>query len=227
MAACTTIPAACLSRYDSTFTAQTSASSSSRASAGSSSYGGEPTLGSDFWGSRRSGGRSVNVGNSSNRLRRNERSGAPNVCIRASGFNFWQVLGGRGLKGGEISTNTEDGRKALFAEPEGEGKKKGKGDNVNGRVEVEGIDGFEKELSGLVGGFPGGEKGLGRFLEVYPPPAKPTKASEEREKLKATIASPAAKPKTVIPPLLLPGMTVIVKEPTHPYYMFTGILQSH
>lgn len=119
--------------------------------------------------------------------------------------------------------------KKLFSEPEGSGTSmKGDG-SVEGRVEVSGIDGFDKELSGLVGGFPGGEKGLGKFLQEYPPPPKKgteTKADQELEiLLKALGGTAGAKPKTIIPPLLMPGMTVIVSEPGNPYYMYSGIVQ--
>lgn len=150
------------------------------------------------------------------------------MSVKAEGFNFWEVLGGRGLKGGEKAVNTDEGLKALFSESEGSGKNKQVDDGSEGRVEVSGIDGFDKELSGLVGGFPGGEKGLGKFLHDYPPPAKKenaSKATRELEKLLEALSAPSGKPKSIVPPLFMPGMTVLVKEPRNPYHMYSGIVQ--
>ncbi|KAL2613197.1 hypothetical protein R1flu_024889 [Riccia fluitans] len=135
-----------------------------------------------------------------------------------------QILGGRGLPGGEAGLKTEDGMKKLFSDGVSE---KSSVENASksgdqGKVAVEGFDAFEKELSGMVGGFPGGEKGLNQFLQAYPPPSK---VSKELEKLKDGIGGPGFKARTVAPPLLMPGMTVIVKEARNPYYMFTGIVQ--
>ncbi|KAJ6714214.1 putative proteinD(P)H-QUINONE OXIDOREDUCTASE SUBUNIT S CHLOROPLASTIC, partial [Salix viminalis] len=50
---------------------------------------------------------------------------------------------------------------------------------------------------GLTGGFPGGEKGLEKFIEENPPPKKQSVA-------KLTITN---KPEPPELPLLLPGMT--------------------
>ncbi|KAG6544393.1 hypothetical protein Mapa_014227 [Marchantia paleacea] len=142
--------------------------------------------------------------------------------VRAEGFDFWQVLGGRGLPGGEAGLKTEEGAKKLFANV---GEKSSESSSKAGdeeRDQVEGYDAFGKEMAGMVGGFPGGEKGLRQFLQAYPPPSK---ASKELEKLKGEIGGPGLKARTVAPPLLLPGMTVVVKEPRNPYYMYTGIVQ--
>ncbi|BBN18083.1 NAD(P)H-quinone oxidoreductase subunit S, chloroplastic [Marchantia polymorpha subsp. ruderalis] len=142
--------------------------------------------------------------------------------VRAQGFDFWQVLGGRGLPGGEAGLKTEEGAKKLFANV---GEKSSKSSSETGdeeRDQVEGYDAFGKEMSGMVGGFPGGEKGLRQFLQAYPPP---TKASKELERLKGEIGGPGLKARTVAPPLLMPGMTVVVKQPRNPYYMYTGIVQ--
>uniref|UniRef100_A0A6N2N368 Uncharacterized protein n=1 Tax=Salix viminalis TaxID=40686 RepID=A0A6N2N368_SALVM len=69
----------------------------------------------------------------------------------------------------------------------------------SGNLEISSVpeDGFEKELMGLTGGFPGGEKGLEKFIEENPPPKKQSVA-------KLTITN---KPKPPELPLLLPGMT--------------------
>ncbi|CAM6126624.1 unnamed protein product [Calypogeia fissa] len=214
-----------------------SLSSSASCSSRVTSYGGQRAPPSEFWGSRSSTSRLGRLGGKEDEEGARWESGKGNkrsssgkgMCVKAEGFNFWEVLGGRGLKGGEKSTNTEEGMKKLFSEPEGSGKKNNGDGGVEGRVEVSGIDGFDKELSGLVGGFPGGEKGLGKFLEEYPPPVKKgkeSKADQELEILLKVLGGTAkAKPKTIVPPLLMPGMTVIVSEPKNPYYMYSGIVQ--
>ncbi|CAI8607207.1 unnamed protein product [Vicia faba] len=79
-------------------------------------------------------------------------------------------------------------------------------------------DGFEKELMGLTGGFPGGEKGLRKFIEENPVP-KPD-ADDKRLKLSS---SEKAKPPEL--PMLLPGMIAIVKNQNNPFYMYCGIVQ--
>ncbi|KAL0331089.1 UNVERIFIED_CONTAM: NAD(P)H-quinone oxidoreductase subunit S, chloroplastic [Sesamum angustifolium] len=81
-------------------------------------------------------------------------------------------------------------------------------------------DAFEKELLGLTGGFPGGEKGLKKFIEQNPPPKKgETSANLGFDQ------SLVKKPKPPELPLLLPGMIAIVKNPSNPFYMYCGIVQ--
>lgn len=79
-------------------------------------------------------------------------------------------------------------------------------------------DGFEKELLGLTGGFPGGETGLKKFIRENPPPEKGSKPG----KMAVALNSPPKAPEL---PLLLPGMIAIVKNPNNPYYMYCGIVQ--
>ncbi|XP_071695807.1 NAD(P)H-quinone oxidoreductase subunit S, chloroplastic-like [Rutidosis leptorrhynchoides] len=85
-------------------------------------------------------------------------------------------------------------------------------------------NGFNKELLGLTGGFPGGEKGLKEFIEKNPPPKKsPPKSSSTTtagfdQKL-------VRKPKAPELPLLMTGMITIVKNPNSPYHMYCGIVQ--
>ncbi|KAF9587481.1 hypothetical protein IFM89_003420 [Coptis chinensis] len=81
---------------------------------------------------------------------------------------------------------------------------------------------FDKELLGLTGGFPGGEKGLDAFLEKNPPPKK-TKSSSSSE-ISIQVAS-SSKPKPPELPLLMPGMIAIVKNERNPFYMYCGIIQ--
>ena len=72
---------------------------------------------------------------------------------------------------------------------------------------------------GLTGGFPGGEKGLKKFIQENPPPLKPSQGSKS---LKLALSK---KPKPPELPLLLPGMIAIVKNPNNPFYMYCGIVQ--
>lgn len=78
---------------------------------------------------------------------------------------------------------------------------------------------FDKELMGLTGGFPGGEKGLQRFIEENPPPAK------QYPENVAGVSATSKKPKAPELPLLMPGMIAIVKNPNNPFYMYCGIVQ--
>ncbi|KAG0622555.1 hypothetical protein M758_3G106500 [Ceratodon purpureus] len=169
---------------------------------------------SSFWGTNLSALPRVSSGNSQSLGR---------VAIRAEGFDLWQVLGGRGLKGGEDGLRREKTVKVLEEAKRNvvvEKKKKG---TVEGNIAAaEGLPGtFDKELGGWTGGFPGGEKGLRQFVETNPPPAK---VSSELQKLRESVVSPA-KPKATSPPLLMPGMTVIVNSPKNPYHDFSGIVQ--
>ncbi|EXB54045.1 hypothetical protein L484_001383 [Morus notabilis] len=85
-------------------------------------------------------------------------------------FNLFEILGGRGLCNGEEQlsrTVEEQASEAAYKEQE----------NADSRPAIPTVEsvpeeGFEKELMGLTGGFPGGEKGLKLFLEKNPPPEK-------------------------------------------------------
>ncbi|PWA52440.1 hypothetical protein CTI12_AA454940 [Artemisia annua] len=83
---------------------------------------------------------------------------------------------------------------------------------------------FDKELLGLTGGFPGGEKGLQDFIEKNPPPKKktPPPSSTTTNGFDQSISR---KPKAPELPLLMPGMIAIVKNPNSPYHMYCGIVQ--
>lgn len=80
-------------------------------------------------------------------------------------------------------------------------------------------DAFGKELLGFTGGFPGGEKGLQKFIDENPPPAKTGTESSGFD------LSQVKKPKPPELPMLLPGMIAIVKNPKSPYHMYCGIVQ--
>jgi len=89
-------------------------------------------------------------------------------------FNIWEMMGGRGLCYGEKGVQEELKRQVLAvdqpplsASSSGKEQEDEGGDEGSGEVPV---DGFEKEMMGLTGGFPGGEKGLKKFIEKNPPP---------------------------------------------------------
>ena len=88
-------------------------------------------------------------------------------------FDLSELLGGRGLCNGEIGLQQEL-KKVTENPPQNTGNPSEttalKEEGLGRTTEVEGIpeDAFEKELFGLTGGFPGGEKGLQKFIEGYP-----------------------------------------------------------
>ncbi|KAB5573466.1 hypothetical protein DKX38_000660 [Salix brachista] len=127
-------------------------------------------------------------------------------------FDPFEILGGRGLCNGEKGLQQELERNIEKEAPSAAGEEEN-----SGNLEISSVpeDGFEKELMGLTGGFPGGEKGLEKFIEENPPPKKQSVA-------KLSITN---KPKPPELPLLLPGMIAIVKNPNNPFYMYTGIVQ--
>ncbi|CAI9094311.1 OLC1v1030028C1 [Oldenlandia corymbosa var. corymbosa] len=144
-------------------------------------------------------------------------------------FNPLEILGGRGLCNGEAGLQEELKKSVTPLEtapadnvknPETEEESQVSSSSTSLSVPEEG---FEKELQGLTGGFPGGEKGLQKFLKENPPPPKKTKAQA------ATAVgfnqSLVKKPKPPEFPILLPGMIVIVKNPNSPYYMYCGNIQ--
>ncbi|MBA0697624.1 hypothetical protein Goari_021158 [Gossypium aridum] len=129
-------------------------------------------------------------------------------------FDLFEILGGRGLCNGEKGIEVELKRNVDEA-------------SSVGNTDVESSDrtaisvpddAFEKEMMGLTGGFPGGEKGLKKFIEENPPPAKQTVSDS------VSIAR-LGKPKSPELPLLMPGMIAIVKNPNNPFYMYCGIVQ--
>lgn len=137
-------------------------------------------------------------------------------------FNLSEILGGRGLCNGEEGVQQELKRSVeeqappvSINEPE-----KSKVPTLS-TIDSVPKDAFEKELMGLTGGFPGGEKGLELFIEKNPPPKKPTAAGT------GTITQIVSSKKPDAPelPLLMPGMIAIVSNPNSPYYMYCGIVQ--
>lgn len=143
-----------------------------------------------------------------------------NITPRAK-FNLGKLLGGRGLCDGEAGLQHELTRPtpSLSLSPSENEEGLSPVDVVAGPVVAE--DGFEKELMGLTGGFPGGEKGLILFLKKNPPPTKKTKG-DGNDMVKWMRGK---KPRAPELPLLMPGMIAIVKNPNNPYYMYCGIVQ--
>lgn len=131
-------------------------------------------------------------------------------------FNLSEILGGRGLCNGEEGLQKELSRSV--EERPSEADREQEKPDIPATEEGFPEEGFEKELMGLTGGFPGGEKGLQLFIEKNPPPEKPSAG-------KAALPVNLQKPKAPELPLLLPGMIAIVSNPNSPYYMYTGIVQ--
>lgn len=135
-------------------------------------------------------------------------------------FDLYQILGGRGLCNGEAGLEKE--LKKLLTPPDTDSPsslEKSTGSTVEGIPE----DGFDKELLGLTGGFPGGEKGLRKFIEENPPP--PKKSPQTQDLTTEFSQSLTRKPKPPELPLLMPGMIAIVKNTNSPYHMYCGIVQ--
>lgn len=72
---------------------------------------------------------------------------------------------------------------------------------------------------GLTGGFPGGEVGLKDFVAKNPPPPPSKKSEAQRQ---TALSAPPRPPEL---PLFLPGMVVVVKNPSNAYHMYCGIVQ--
>ncbi|KAF7828142.1 NAD(P)H-quinone oxidoreductase subunit S, chloroplastic [Senna tora] len=135
-------------------------------------------------------------------------------------FELLEVLGGRGLCNGEAGLEKELKRDVVEAQEAPEGGEKSEDDDGSGDSTSVPEEGFEKEMMGLTGGFPGGEKGLKKFIQENPPPPKQSAVAS-----KMTDLALSEKPKPPELPLLLPGMIAIVKNPNNPYYMYCGIVQ--
>ena len=129
-------------------------------------------------------------------------------------------MGGRGLCNGEEGIQQELKRN-IEQDPSPPDSVKDKEKPVLAASDEIPEDSFEKELLGLTGGFPGGEKGLKQFIEKNPPPKKTSGADSGNIIENARLN----KPKPPELPLLMPGMIAIVKNPNNPFYMYCGIVQ--
>nr|XP_043607144.1 NAD(P)H-quinone oxidoreductase subunit S, chloroplastic [Erigeron canadensis] len=134
-------------------------------------------------------------------------------------FNLFEILGGRGLLGEEGLQEELKKTPPEASPPPPPSSATAANDQENAATFPE--DGFEKELLGLTGGFPGGEKGLQDFIEKNPPPKKPSTTTTEAGFNQKMVG----KPKAPELPLLMPGMIAIVKNPNSPYHMYCGIVQ--
>lgn len=94
----------------------------------------------------------------------------PQTCAE---FNILKMMGGRGLCNGEIGVEKELKRKVDIEESSSSSSSSLSNEKVQENSEKLTVeipeDGFEKEMMGLTGGFPGGEKGLIKFIEENPP----------------------------------------------------------
>lgn len=183
--------------------------------------------------------RSAFLGGSAARLRKPSatfpKHGRSTIHSRpcAAKFDLSEILGGRGLCNGEKGIEQELKRTVGEPSPSSDVEKptgieepslssddgKPAGDAVSAAESVP-EDAFEKELMGLTGGFPGGEKGLQSFIEKNPPPPK-----KSADKMSSAAVPSLKKPKAPELPLLMPGMIALVKNPNNPYYMYCGIVQ--
>ncbi|GKB32843.1 NAD(P)H-quinone oxidoreductase subunit S, chloroplastic [Tanacetum coccineum] len=145
------------------------------------------------------------------------------IIIPCAKFDLFEILGGRGLLG-------EKRLQEFLKKPPQETPTPTPAPTTTTNDEENVVTlnvpetGFDKELLGLTGGFPGGEKGLKDFIEKNPPPKRtpPPSSSTTNATFDQTISR---KPKAPELPLLMPGMIAIVKNPNSPYHMYCGIVQ--
>ncbi|WCJ26520.1 NAD(P)H-quinone oxidoreductase subunit S chloroplastic [Euphorbia peplus] len=139
-------------------------------------------------------------------------------------FDLFEILGGRGLLKGETGIEKELTKEAEISESAAKVVNSGTTEEEASTTGTESVpeNAFDKELMGLTGGFPGGEKGLKKFVEENPPPKKQSD-SESTTLMGATTTSTKPKPPEL--PLLMPGMIAIVSNSNSPYHMYCGIVQ--
>ncbi|CAM8986448.1 unnamed protein product [Rhodiola kirilowii] len=136
-------------------------------------------------------------------------------------FNLFEILGGRGLLNGEKGLQLELQRTpTIQPTPNSNSESETPPDPKFSNLPE---DSFDKELLGLTGGFPGGEKGLKKFIEANPPP--PKAKTDKKASPSASSVDASSKSKAPELPLLMPGMIAIVKNPNNPFYMYCGIVQ--
>lgn len=135
-------------------------------------------------------------------------------------FDLAEILGGRGLCNGEKGIEKE--LKKQVEREQAPAESGLEQENLDGSPQSISVPeyAFEKEMMGLTGGFPGGEKGLEKFIQENPPPPKQSSSTG-----KTTDLALSKKPKAPELPLLLPGMIAIVKNENSPFYMYCGIVQ--
>ncbi|MCO5553541.1 hypothetical protein L7F22_007063 [Adiantum nelumboides] len=146
------------------------------------------------------------------------------LVVRSEKADFWQLLGGRGLPGGEEALIRS---KQLYTSAKESPKDDASSSTEHATATASAAasaepasttdESFDKEMMGLTGGFPGGEMGLNQFVSSVKLAPKPVDW--------ATMQVVQQRPKAPPPPLLMPGMTVIVKNERNRYHMFGGIVQ--
>ncbi|KAJ8620361.1 hypothetical protein MRB53_028890 [Persea americana] len=149
----------------------------------------------------------------------------PTTSLKPSAkFDLFELLGGRGLCRGEQGLEKELKRAINeSSNPTSEEQNPGTSSSSSSSPPLSiSEDAFEKELLGLTGGFPGGEKGLEKFIQENPPPKNLVSDSSGEM---GVVNFSRSKPKPPELPLLMPGMIVIVKNPDHPFHMYCGIIQ--
>ncbi|KAJ6853800.1 NAD(P)H-quinone oxidoreductase subunit S, chloroplastic [Iris pallida] len=136
-------------------------------------------------------------------------------------FNLSEIMGGRGLCNGEEGIQKELKKPPGPTPPPNSDTSPSPAPQTSSSSFADEDDGaFEKELLGLTGGFPGGEKGLEKFVQENPPPP-PRKSGPSKEELGIA----PKKPRAPELPLFMPGMIVLVKNPANPFHMYCGIVQ--
>lgn len=140
------------------------------------------------------------------------------IFVPHAKFNLSEIMGGRGICNGEAGLQKELKKTVQVQE---DPSPISQSQPTPSPSPSENDEAFEKELLGLTGGFPGGEKGLKKFIQENPPP--PLKTSSGSEEV--GVVFQGSKPKAPDLPLLMPGMIVIVKNKNNPYHMYCGIVQ--
>ncbi|KAJ4956108.1 hypothetical protein NE237_012891 [Protea cynaroides] len=135
-------------------------------------------------------------------------------------FNLSEVMGGRGLCNGEHGLQLELQRRVESPRSTGTSSSSSTDTVVSSLSFEVAENAFEKELLGLTGGFPGGEKGLKSFIEK-----QATRNWDSDSDSDSEPPLPGTKSKPPELPLLMPGMIAIVKNPNNPFYMYCGIVQ--
>ncbi|XP_020589994.1 NAD(P)H-quinone oxidoreductase subunit S, chloroplastic [Phalaenopsis equestris] len=151
------------------------------------------------------------------------RSGNYTVITPSAKFNLYEMMGGRGLCNGEQGLRMELEKSAIRETeslPHNQDAVSVETTLLSPSNPVDELS-FDKELMGLTGGFPGGEKGLQSFIEKNPPPIKKSGGGEEP----SGDLLQDSKPKPPELPSLMPGMIVNVKNPENPFYLYSGIVQ--
>ncbi|XP_054776096.1 NAD(P)H-quinone oxidoreductase subunit S, chloroplastic isoform X2 [Prosopis cineraria] len=108
------------------------------------------------------------------------RKATPSTAQTRAKFNMAEILGGRGLCNGEKGIEQELKKKVEEQAPPASGTEQEANSGGPAQATTVPEDAFEKEMMGLTGGFPGGEKGLEKFIQENPPPPKQSSSADHR-----------------------------------------------